>query len=85
MQQSLARARAAQDLLAQAGPLAERRRTLASASERLFAEGEADYQDVLLARRDEIAARLSLLEARSSAAAASVDLRRWFDRESPDD
>jgi cobalt-zinc-cadmium efflux system outer membrane protein len=81
MLQAAARARAARDLLTKhAQRLADRRHDLATASERLFAAGEIPYDSVLLARRDEITARLDLLEARATAAAASVDLEKLLDR-----
>jgi cobalt-zinc-cadmium efflux system outer membrane protein len=81
MQETLARARAAHEQLTQhATRLAQKRHELSGATERLFAAGEAPYDDVLLARRDEITARLSLLEARANAASASVDLDKLFDQ-----
>ncbi|MFO0981422.1 MAG: TolC family protein [Planctomycetota bacterium] len=77
----IARARGAEDMLQlHARPLAERRQRLLEASERLFEAGEVTYDAVLLAQRDEIAARVALLEAQAQAATASTDLDHAFGR-----
>lgn len=69
------RATAAQDFLqAHAKPLADARRTLREKTERVFAAGEASFEDVVLAQRDEIEARTALLDAELAVARAAVDL-----------
>lgn len=51
------------------------RRQLRQDSERLFAAGELEYIDVLLARRDEVAARIAELDAGLELSLAEIDLR----------
>ena len=54
--------------------LAARRLSLRERTERLFRAGEAPYADLALARRDEVQARLALVDADLAAAAARIDL-----------
>jgi cobalt-zinc-cadmium efflux system outer membrane protein len=54
--------------------LAARRSALREGTKRLFEAGEADYKDLVLARRDEVEARVSVLEAELAAALARVAL-----------
>ncbi len=72
---ALERLRAAETYLSEhARDLAARRLALRESTERLFRAGEAPYADLALARRDEVEARLSLVDAELAAAAARVDL-----------
>ena len=54
--------------------LAERRRTLRASTERLFQAGQAEYDDLVLARRDEVEARIGLLDAELATATARIEL-----------
>ena len=65
---------ARQNLEQHARALAERRTALRASTEQLFAAGQAEYKDVVLARRDEVEARLAVLDAEREAAAARVAL-----------
>ena len=51
-----------------------RRRALREGTERLFRAGEVQYPELALARRDEVEARIALLDAELAAATARVDL-----------
>ncbi len=55
--------------------LAARRRGLRERTERLFHDGEAEFADLVLARRDEVQSRVALLDAEHAAAAARVALQ----------
>lgn len=57
-----------------ARPLAARRVALRETAERLFAEGEIEFDEVTVARRDEVEARGALLDAELAAAQARTDL-----------
>jgi outer membrane protein TolC len=54
--------------------LADRRRALRESTERLFRAGEIEYSELALARRDEVQARITLLEARLAVSSAQVDM-----------
>jgi outer membrane protein TolC len=43
-------------------------------TERLFRAGEIDYAELALARRDEVQARIALLEARLAVSSAQIDM-----------
>lgn len=60
-------------LSAHARDLADRRRTLRERTERLFTAGEVEYGELALARRDEVEARIALLDAELAAAEARID------------
>ena len=71
-----ARAAAAQAQLDDhARDLAERRADLRDRTEKLFRAGGAEYADLALARRDEVAARLAQLDAQLAVAEARIDLQ----------
>jgi outer membrane protein TolC len=70
---------AREQLTQHAQRLAERR----AASERLFENGLVTFDTVLTTRRDEVAARLDVLEARSTVAGAVVDLAAAVDDGAP--
>ena len=57
-----------------ARPVADARRSLREKFERLFAEGEGTFDDVILARRDEIEARVALLDAEVAVSLARTEL-----------
>lgn len=57
-----------------AAPLAERRRALSTATERLFINGEATFDDLIAVQRDEVKARVNRLDAIVAIASARVDL-----------
>ncbi len=57
-----------------ANDLSDRRRTLRERTELLFRAGEVDYAELALTRRDEVQARIALLDARLAASSARVDL-----------
>jgi len=57
-----------------AGDLASRTTALREGTERLFAVGEVEYREVVLARREEGEARRALLESESAVAKARVAL-----------
>jgi cobalt-zinc-cadmium efflux system outer membrane protein len=66
---------AAEAFLAEfARELARRRGVLRERTERLFAAGQVEYSDLMLARRDEVSARIALVDAELAAATARVDL-----------
>jgi outer membrane protein TolC len=53
--------------------LADRRRVLRERTEQLFHAGQIEYAELALARRDEVRARIALLEAEVALSAARVD------------
>ncbi len=72
---ALERLSAAEAYLAEhARDLARRRRTLRERTETLFRAGEVEYSELALARRDEVEARIALVDAELVVAAARVDL-----------
>jgi len=54
--------------------LADRRRAIREGTERLFLAGEATYEEMIRARRDEVEAQVTVLEAELAAALAAADL-----------
>lgn len=54
--------------------LAARRRALRERTEQLFKAGEIEYSELALSRRDEVVARIALLDAELAVAAARIDL-----------
>jgi outer membrane protein TolC len=67
--------KASESFLSQhARDLADRRRALRERTERLFHAGEAEYAELALARRDEVQARIALLDAELAVATGRVDL-----------
>ncbi len=83
---ALDRSQSAQDYLSEhARALADRRRALRERTERLFQAGEAEYGDLAVARRDEVDARLALLDAEGAAASARTLLEAALGRLPNDD
>jgi cobalt-zinc-cadmium efflux system outer membrane protein len=69
-----------------ARPLADARRVLREEFEKLFAAGESSFEDLVVARRDEIEARTALVEAELALSLASTDLAAATGRlDLPDD
>jgi len=66
----------AKTLDAEARPLAEQRPRIRRQTETQFQAGEASYLELVTARRDEVQARVSVLEAELSLAGARTELAR---------
>ncbi len=74
--ESLERLQSAQIVLEQHDrSLAALRESLREGAEQTFREGESDFQTLILARRDEVEARLSLLDSELEVASARIALR----------
>jgi outer membrane protein TolC len=67
----------------EARPLAEQRVAIRQHTERQFAAGEASYLELVGARRDEVKARVGVLQAELELAGARTELARVLGAEAP--